>query len=158
VLIAGLTAAEFGRGRGVVYQLLAGSDFVVEPLPNLVFVRDCCGWIGDHVAVASPAAPDRRAHAQLTDVIYAHHPLAHPVLVDRLGHPDRRATCSCSVPGSWCRTNATWPPIVRLERCGIEVVTVPGSELCGVRGGPRSLCCPVSRDPARWPGDLSRNL
>ena len=29
----------------------------------------------------------------------------------------------------------------RLERIGIEVITVPGSELCGSRGGPRSLCC-----------------
>src|ERR1700685_4243586 len=74
-LIAGLTAAEFGGGRGVVYQLLPGSDFVVEPLPNLVFFRDCGVWIGDRVAVASPAARDRRVHAQLTDVIYAHHPL-----------------------------------------------------------------------------------
>ena len=27
------------------------------------------------VAVASPAAPDRRLHAELTSVIYAHHPL-----------------------------------------------------------------------------------
>ena len=36
----------------------------------------------------------------------------------------------------------------RLERCGIEVIAVPGGELCGARGGPRSLCCPVSRDPA----------
>jgi arginine deiminase len=46
----------------------------------------------------------------------------------------------------------------RLERCGVEVITVPGSELCGVRGGPRSLCCPVSRDPALLPGDLSSKL
>ena len=43
----------------------------------------------------------------------------------------------------------------RLERCGIEVITVPGSELSGTRGGPRSLCCPVSRDPAPLPGDLA---
>jgi arginine deiminase len=41
----------------------------------------------------------------------------------------------------------------RLERCGVEVITVPGGELCGARGGPRSLCCPVSRDPAPLPGD-----
>ena len=45
-----------------------------------------------------------------------------------------------------------------LRKHGIEVITVPGSELCGVRGGPRSLCCPVSRDPALLPGDLSRKL
>jgi arginine deiminase len=30
----------------------------------------------------------------------------------------------------------------RLERIGIDVITVPGSELCGSRDGPRSLCCP----------------
>jgi arginine deiminase len=41
----------------------------------------------------------------------------------------------------------------RLERIGIEVITVPGSELCGSRGGPRSLCCPVSRDPAPLPAE-----
>ena len=46
----------------------------------------------------------------------------------------------------------------RLQRIGIDVITVPGSELCGSRGGPRSLCCPVSRDPAPLPGDLSTEL
>jgi len=61
-------------------------------------------WIGDQVAVASPAAAGLATHA-------------------------------------------------RLERIGIEVITVPGSELCGSRGGPRSLCCPVSRDPAPLPAD-----
>ncbi|HEX3189851.1 MAG TPA: hypothetical protein VHS30_08685 [Streptosporangiaceae bacterium] len=38
------------------------------------------------------------------------------------------------------------------------MITVPGSELCGYRGGPRSLCCPVSRDPAPLPGDLCTEL
>jgi arginine deiminase len=47
---------------------------------------------------------------------------------------------------------------LKRERIGIEVITVPGSELCGSRGGPRSLCCPVSRDPAPLPGDLCTEL
>jgi arginine deiminase len=46
----------------------------------------------------------------------------------------------------------------RLERIGIDVITVPGSELCGSRGGPRSLCCPVSRDPAPLPAELCTEL
>jgi arginine deiminase len=33
----------------------------------------------------------------------------------------------------------------RLEAAGVEVIRIPGSEL-GVRGGPRALSCPVSRD------------
>jgi arginine deiminase len=277
VLITGLSAAEFRGGRGVVYQLLSGSDFIIEPLPNLVFTRDASTWIGDRVAVASPAVPEQRTGAQLTDIIYAHHPLfagtkslyrpgfepleggdllltapgviaagsappgverlasgvfdaglAHSVLVIALGHPARRLDTACTMlsadtvlmrpataysmttriltpggeglrvshpqafliaaaqaagldrlrvietglgpaagreqwddagnllvlgPGlvvSYERNVATH---ARLERCGVEVITVPGAELCGARGGPRSLCCPVSRDPAPWPGD-----
>ena len=46
----------------------------------------------------------------------------------------------------------------RLERCGIEVIAVPGGELCGVRGGPRAMCCPVSRDPAPLPAGLRTEL
>ena len=35
----------------------------------------------------------------------------------------------------------------RLEAVGVEVIRVPGSELASSRGGPRSMCCPVTRDP-----------
>ena len=48
--------------------------------------------------------------------------------------------------------------LARLERCGIESITVPGNELCGARGGPRSLCCPFSRDPAPLPAGLRTEL
>jgi hypothetical protein len=36
----------------------------------------------------------------------------------------------------------------RLEAAGFEVITVPGSELGAIRGGPRGLCAPICRDPA----------
>jgi arginine deiminase len=48
--------------------------------------------------------------------------------------------------------------LATLERCGIESITVPGSELYGPRGGPRSLCCPVSRAPASLPPGLRTEL
>jgi arginine deiminase len=37
----------------------------------------------------------------------------------------------------------------RLAAAGIEVVLVPGSELGSLRGGPRAMACPVTRDPVR---------
>ena len=74
VLIAGLARAEFHTGRGAVYQLLSPHDFVIDPLPNLLFTRDSSVWLGDNVAVASPAQPGRRREAQLMQAIYDHHP------------------------------------------------------------------------------------
>lgn len=275
VLIGGLTAAEFRGGRGAVYQLLAPGDFIIGPLPNLVFTRDSSVWIGDRVAVASPVMPGRRRESQLAGVIYAHHPLftgtkmlyqaelepldggdvllaapgvvavgccgqtappgverlarrvfdaglAHTVLAVALDctQPAARLDTVCTMldtdavlmrpataysltaraitprgdglrvshPRSFLSAMAEaigvdrlrlietgvadrqqWddagnllalePRVVvshernvttnaRLEQAGIEVIRVPGSELCGGRGGPRSMCCPVAREPA----------
>ena len=71
-LIAGITPGELTRGRGVVYELLDRHDFVIDPLPNLVFTRDSSVWIGDRVAVSSLGARGREA--RLLAVLYAHHP------------------------------------------------------------------------------------
>jgi len=280
-LVTGLTAGEFRSGRGAVYRLLAASDFVLRPLPDLVFFRDASVWIGDQVAVASPAAAGRGLPAELAGIIYAHHPLfagtktlygpgqeplhggdlvliapgviaagcappgtarlarrvfdaglAHTVLAVPPGHPERRLDTVCTMlsgdtvlmrpavaysltarvltPGadgprvshpqafltaaaaaaglSRLRVVETgfgtagreqWddagnllvlaPGLVvthernvatraRLERCGIEAIGIPGGELSGSRGGPRSLCCPVSRDPAPLPAGLWTEL
>ncbi len=74
VLIAGLTPAELRIGRGVVFQLLDRHDFVIDPLPNLLFSRDSSVWIGDRAAVTSMASPARRRESALVQVIYRHHP------------------------------------------------------------------------------------
>jgi len=42
----------------------------------------------------------------------------------------------------------------RLEDAGIRVIRVPSSELGSVRGGPRCMTCPVSREPAALPAHL----
>jgi arginine deiminase len=73
VLIAGLTPGELRTGRGVVYQLLDPHDFVIDPLPNLVFSRDSSVWIKDQVIVTHLAG-QRRRETELLAVIYRHHP------------------------------------------------------------------------------------
>jgi arginine deiminase len=74
VLIAGLKPAELKIGRGVVYELLDRHDFVLDPLPNLVFTKDSSFWIGNRVAVASLGAQHRRRETDLASVVYRHHP------------------------------------------------------------------------------------
>ena len=65
-----------GRGRRGRAGRRAGApdDFVIDPLPNLLFTRDSSAWMGDQVAVTSLAMPARRRETSLTEVIYRHHP------------------------------------------------------------------------------------
>jgi arginine deiminase len=75
VLTAGLAHDELhGRVGGLVYALMDPHDFVVDPLPNLLFTRDSSVWIRDRVAVTSLAMPARHRETTLTDAIYRHHP------------------------------------------------------------------------------------
>jgi arginine deiminase len=45
----------------------------------------------------------------------------------------------------------------RLAAAGYEVIAVPCGELGGVRGGPRCLCAPMTREPARVPTPARSN-
>jgi arginine deiminase len=79
VLTAGLRFDELNHARparepGLVTAMSAVDDFVVDPLPNLLFTRDSSAWIGDHVAVASLAMPARERETSLTRLVYAYHP------------------------------------------------------------------------------------
>ena len=78
VLTAGMTFTELPPGTrtdlSLVRRMHHGGDFVIEPLPNLVFARDSSIWIGPRVIIPSLALPARARESSLTDLIYAHHP------------------------------------------------------------------------------------
>ncbi|MGO9100442.1 MAG: arginine deiminase [Mycobacterium sp.] len=77
-LIAGMTFAELPSDTrpdgSLVRRMHHGSDYVIEPLPNLLFTRDSSIWVGPRVVIPSLALPARAREASLTDLIYAHHP------------------------------------------------------------------------------------
>jgi arginine deiminase len=54
--------------------MMRSTEFVIDPLPNMMFTRDSSVWIGDAVAVTSLAMPARRRETTLTGLIYHHHP------------------------------------------------------------------------------------
>ncbi|SDS76709.1 arginine deiminase [Nocardioides scoriae] len=73
-LTAGLRNDEVRGGFGLVTSLLHSDDFLIDPLPNLLFTRDSSVWIRDKVAVTSLAMPARDRETQLTELIYTLHP------------------------------------------------------------------------------------
>ncbi|HEY1843125.1 MAG TPA: arginine deiminase [Mycobacterium sp.] len=77
VLMAGMTFDELRSDMrpdaSLVRRMYRGGDYVIEPLPNLVFTRDSSIWLGPRVVIPSLALPARAREASLTDLIYAHH-------------------------------------------------------------------------------------
>jgi arginine deiminase len=73
-LMAGIAHEELRGGAGLVYGLMDRHDFVIDPLPNLLFTRDSSLWVADHAAVTSLAMPARVRETTLTQAIYRYHP------------------------------------------------------------------------------------
>ncbi|HET8952108.1 MAG TPA: arginine deiminase [Solirubrobacteraceae bacterium] len=74
VLVAGLSREELGDGDGLVERMTAPQDFIVAPLPNVLFTRDSSVWLRNGVAVTALAMDARRRETSITAAIYRHHP------------------------------------------------------------------------------------
>jgi arginine deiminase len=78
ILTAGMTFSELPPDArsdvSLVLRMHHEADFVIDPLPNLVFTRDSSIWIGPRIVIPSLALPARVRETSLTDLIYAHHP------------------------------------------------------------------------------------
>jgi arginine deiminase len=141
-LILGLARDEFRGGRGAVFSLLGVWDFVLDPLPNLVFARDTCVRIGDSVAVTSPAG--RRREAELAAVVTGFHPML--AGAKRLYEPDQELLCGGDVlllaPGVVAIGTGAQSSLAGLERLArrvlgaglahtvLAVLTDPGAADC----------------------------
>ena len=74
VLMAGLRNDEVTGSGSLVTALLPDQEFLVHPLPNLLFTRDSSVWVQDRVTITSLAMHARRRETQLTELIYSFHP------------------------------------------------------------------------------------
>jgi arginine deiminase len=75
VLTAGMARDELPvHPDGLVEAMAAPQDFVIRPLPNLLFTRDSAVWLDHGVAVTQLALPARRRESTITGAIYTHHP------------------------------------------------------------------------------------
>jgi arginine deiminase len=69
-----MSHAELPVSGGLVDRMTAPQDFIVSPLPNLLFTRDSSVWLRGGVAVTELALPARRRETTITGAVYAHHP------------------------------------------------------------------------------------
>ena len=74
VMMAGLRNDEVHESGSLVTALLPDQEFLVDPLPNLLFTRDSSVWVQDRVTITSLAMHARRRETQLTELIYTFHP------------------------------------------------------------------------------------
>jgi arginine deiminase len=75
VLMAGMAREELPvRTGGLVEAMAQPQEFVIRPLPNLLFTRDSAVWLDHGVAVTQLAMPARRRESAITGAIYTHHP------------------------------------------------------------------------------------
>jgi len=74
IMMAGLRNDEVSDTGSLVAALHEPEDFLIDPLPNLLFTRDSSVWSRDGVIVTSLAMPARSRETQLTELIYTFHP------------------------------------------------------------------------------------
>jgi arginine deiminase len=73
-LMAGIAHGEMPVRGGLMDAMTEAQEFIVRPLPNLMFTRDSSVWLPGGVAVGRLALPARRRESSITAAIYRHHP------------------------------------------------------------------------------------
>ena len=92
LLVAGLAREELREDSGsLVERMTPQQEFIVRPLPNLLFTRDSSVWLRDGVAVTALAMGARRRETSITGAIYTHHPRFAGTELLYGGDPDRDA-------------------------------------------------------------------
>ena len=74
ILTDGMLHDELPVRGGLLDRMAGPHDFIIRPLPNLLFTRDSSVWLEHGVAVTHLALPARRRESSITAAVYRHHP------------------------------------------------------------------------------------
>src|SRR3954451_20719850 len=89
--MAGMAHEELPVSGGLVDRMTGALDFIIRPLPNLLFTRDSSVWLENGVAVTSLAMSARRRESTITAAVYSHHPRFQGTELLYGGSPDEEA-------------------------------------------------------------------
>jgi arginine deiminase len=75
-LFGGLCVQELcAQSSSLLCRTMAQEDFILPPLPNLLFMRDPSCWVGDGVCINSMASSSRQNETLIMSSVYNYHPI-----------------------------------------------------------------------------------
>jgi arginine deiminase len=142
VLVGGVAKAEMPfDARGLFGGYLEQSDFVIQPLVNLIFQRDTSAWIYGGVTVHPMYWPARRKEALLVAAVYRFHPRFAGKVTTWWGDPDGHYGVQTMEGGDVMSIGHGVVLIGMGERSSPQAVTQVARHLFAARGAQRVIAC-----------------
>ncbi|MGI4812602.1 MAG: arginine deiminase [Janthinobacterium lividum] len=149
VLVGGLAKAEMPfDARGLFGGYLEQSDFVIQPLVNLIFQRDTSAWIYGGVTVHPMYWPARRKEALLVAAVYRFHPRFAGQVTTWWGDPDGHYGVQTLEGGDVMSIGNGVVLIGMGERSSPQAVTQVARHLFAAGGAQRVIACAFPKQRA----------
>jgi arginine deiminase len=146
VLIGGIAKAELPfDARGLFGGYLENSDFVVQPLVNLIFQRDPSAWIYGGVTLHPMFWAARRKETLLLGAVYRFHPRFSGAVKTWWGDPDRHYGAETLEGGDVMPIGQGVVLIGMGERSSPQAVTQVARGLFAGHGARRVIACQLTK-------------
>jgi arginine deiminase len=146
LLIGGIAKAELPfDARGLFGGYLENSDFVVQPLVNLIFQRDPSSWIYGGVTLHPMFWSARRKETLLLGAVYRFHPRFSGAVKTWWGDPDRHYGAETLEGGDVMPIGQGVVLIGMGERSSPQAVTQVARALFAGNGARRVIACHLTK-------------
>lgn len=146
VLIGGIAKSELPfDARGLFGGYLERSDFVIQPLVNLIFQRDPSAWIYGGVTLHPMFWPARRKEVLLLSAVYLFHPRFAGQVRTWWGDPDRDYGAATLEGGDVMAIGNGIVLIGMGERSSPQAVTQVARHLFAGNGAKRVIACQLPK-------------
>jgi arginine deiminase len=146
VLVGGVAKAELPfDARGLFGGYLERSDFVIQPLVNLIFQRDPSAWIYGGVTLHPMFWPARRKEMLLLGAVYRFHPRFAGTVRTWWGDPDLHYGAETLEGGDMMSIGKGIVLIGMGERSSPQAVTQVARHLFAGQGAKRVIACQFTK-------------
>ena len=142
VLVGGIAKAELPfDARGLFGGYLEDSEFVIQPLVNLIFQRDSSAWIYGGMTLNPMYWPARKKEALLVAAVYRFHPRFAGAVTTWWGDPDHQFGAQTLEGGDVMAVGQGVVLMGMGERSSPQAVTQVARHLFAARAARRVIAC-----------------